>query len=337
MNKTKSIFIPIFRKSRRQFLWTAILILSVSFFQYAAPANRFWGFHGHKIINKTAVFTLPESMLGFYKANIEYIELKSVNPDMRRYIDPNEAPRHYIDLEYFGEIDSIPKYWSKAVNQLGIDSLHSWGILPWHIDLVVYRLTEAFKEGDSERILRLSTDLGHYVADAHVPLHTTENYNGQLTDQHGIHGFWESRLPEIYSVDYELLTGRAKYLEDPREVIWRIIRESHLAVDSVLTIEKDLDNDFAQSKKYGFEDRGKNTVKVYSRLYSRKYHQQLDGMVERRMRSSIHVIGSLWYTCWVNAGQPNLMPQEKIAISDSITMFGKSNSNLRQHGSKLEN
>jgi hypothetical protein len=55
------------------------------------------------------------------------------------------------------------------------------------------RLTRAFKEHDRERILRYSADLGHYIGDAHVPLHCTRNYNGQLSGQHGIHGFWESR------------------------------------------------------------------------------------------------------------------------------------------------
>ncbi|MGB1318222.1 MAG: hypothetical protein ACPG5W_08450, partial [Flavobacteriales bacterium] len=40
--------------------------------------------------------------------------------------------------------------------------------------------------------------------------------------------------------------------------------------------------------------------------YSEEYHKRLNGMVERRMRAAIHTIGSYWYTCWVNAGQPNL-------------------------------
>ena len=66
----------------------------------------------------------------------------------------------------------------------------------------------AFIEKDSDKILKYSADLGHYIADAYVPLHTTENYNGQLTGQKGIHAFWESRLPELFSEDYNYLVDK---------------------------------------------------------------------------------------------------------------------------------
>lgn len=32
----------------------------------------------------------------------------------------------------------------------------------------------------------------------------------------------------------------------------------------------------------------------------------LSGMVERRMRASVLMIGSIWYSAWVDAGQPDL-------------------------------
>jgi hypothetical protein len=60
-----------------------------------------WGFFAHKMINRLAVFTLPESVLLFYKTNIEYITEHAVDADMRRYSDPEEACRHYIDLDYY--------------------------------------------------------------------------------------------------------------------------------------------------------------------------------------------------------------------------------------------
>ena len=45
-------------------------------------------------------------------------------------------------------------------------------------------------------VLRTAADLGHYLADAHVPLHTTGNYNGQRTNQTGIHALWETHNVE---------------------------------------------------------------------------------------------------------------------------------------------
>ena len=84
----------------------------------------------------------------------------------------------------------MPRYWIHAVEKYSEDTLQAYGIVPFHINRVSYWLIDAFKQHDVDRIIELSTDLGHYIADANVPLHTTENYNGQLTGQYGIHGFW---------------------------------------------------------------------------------------------------------------------------------------------------
>ena len=91
-----------------------------------------------------------------------------------------------------------------------------------------------------QRILRISAEIGHYIGDAHVPLHTTENYNGQLTGQEGIHAFWESRLPEMFSDDFDFFVGRATYIANPQSAAWEAVKTSHEAVDSVLNEEKKL-------------------------------------------------------------------------------------------------
>ena len=97
---------------------------------------------------------------------------------------------------------------------------------------------DAFMLRDPDLILKRSADLGHYIADAHVPLHTTENYNGLLTNQEGIHAFWESRLPELFSDDFNFFVGKASYISNPQLAAWKAIQTSHLAVDSVLTMER---------------------------------------------------------------------------------------------------
>ena len=267
-----------------------------------------WGFWGHKRINRIAVFTLPQEMFGFYKHHIEYITASAVNPDKRRYATKGEAPRHYIDIDHYGEqpFDSMPRKWFDAVEKYSEDTLLAYGIVPWHVDRMMLWLTEAFEKKDGPLILRLSAEIGHYIADAHVPLHTTENYNGQLTNQVGIHGFWESRLPELFGEDYDYFVGKASYVENSLDMIWDIVMDSHHMLDSVLTIEKELSQTFDSDQIYSFEKRGATTTRVYSESYSRAYSNHLSGMVERRMRASIIDIGSLWMTAWVNAGQPNL-------------------------------
>lgn len=267
-----------------------------------------WGFFAHKQINRLAVFTLPPEMLGFYKRNIEFITEHAVDPDKRRYAVIGEAQRHYIDLDNYGDnpFENIPRKWDDAVAKFSEDTLQAHGIVPWHIDVMVRRLTFAFKNMNLDQILRYSSDLGHYVGDAHVPLHTTKNYNGQLTNQKGIHGFWESRLPELFSGDYNFFVGKARYIDNVLDFAWETVRQSFAAKDSVLEFESELNARYSADRKYAFENRGAALMRVYSEEYSRDYHIMLNGMVERRMRQTIVAVGSLWYTAWVNAGQPDL-------------------------------
>jgi hypothetical protein len=246
-------------------------------------------------------------MIGFYKKNIDYITEAAVNPDKRRFSSAEEAPRHYIDLDHYGEHSShhMPVFWDDAKAKYTEDTLKAYGIVPWHIYKVFFQLKDAFALRDPQKILRLSAELGHYVADAHVPLHTTENYNGQLTGQEGIHAFWESRLPELFSDHYDFFVGRAKYLKNVQVEIWKTVTAAHSAVDSVLREEKKLSEKFGE-KRFSFETKGKQTQKVYSEEYSKAYHKILNGMVERQMQSAIAMVGSIWYTAWVDAGQPDL-------------------------------
>ncbi|MEX2594777.1 MAG: zinc dependent phospholipase C family protein [Anditalea sp.] len=269
---------------------------------------RAWGFFAHRRINRLAVFSLPLEMIGFFKENILYITENAVNPDRRRYAVDGEAEKHYIDADVFGDsaIYQLPRYWEQAVAKYGEDSLRSFGIGPWNVYSVKMQLTEAFGRKDPKSILRLAADLGHYIGDINVPLHTTENYNGQLTGQYGIHGFWESRIPELLSDDYDFFVGKAVYLENPQLSAWEAVIQAHLALDSVFRFEKELTKRFREDKKYSFEERGNITTKTYSREFTKAYSDLLNGQVERQMRKSIKMTADFWFTAWVDGGQPNL-------------------------------
>lgn len=271
-----------------------------------------WGFFGHKKINRLAVFCLPNEMIGFYKHYINFITEEAVNPDARRYAVAGEAEKHFIDIDvydkYFNDsaVYKMPRYWKQAVERFTEDTLRAYGIVPWHIEKMKQDLTIAFRQKDVRRILRLSTDLGHYIADSNVPLHTTENYNGQKTGQTGIHGFWESRLPELFSQDYDFFVGKAEYIKNTQLRVWDYVINAHQALDSVLRFEKELSQKFPEDKKYVFEERNKVIVRNYSREFSKAYHDKLNGQVERRMRASVKAVADFWYTAWVDAGQPDL-------------------------------
>jgi hypothetical protein len=305
---------------------TTLILLMVLF--SILPDNSFsWGFWAHQRINRMAVFSLPPPMFGFYKYFIDYLTIHAVDPDKRRYAVEGEAACHYIDLDRYGDrpFDSIPRKWKDAVERYSEDTLMAHGIVPWHIERTYYRLTMAMRDKNLHKILRYSADLGHYVGDAHVPLHCTSNYNGQLTNQHGIHGFWESRIPELFGEEFDYLTGRCVYIQDPLQFAWEIVRVSYHAHDSVLSFERKLSDSFPADRKYAVEIKGNTPVTVYSQEYSGLYHRMLDGMVERRMRESVYAVACLWYTAWVNAGQPDLtslldpaLPGNLISPEDSI-------------------
>lgn len=273
--------------------------------------NADWGFEGHRAINRKAIYSLPPEMFGFYKKHLNYLVEHSVDPDKRRYADPDEAVRHYIDIDHFVKpeedpFEAMPTKWSEAVDKFTEDSLKTYGILPWQVTWVTNQLSKAFEEKDVEKILHLSADLGHYVADANVPLHTTENYNGQLTGQEGIHAFWESRIVELYIGEYDLLTPKAHYIENTNKEIWKIVKYSFSQTFLVLSAEIEAGNDVPDDQKFVYAERGSSEQKIQSLTYSNAYNEHLDGMVEDQMKRAIEAVASFWYTAWVNAGQPDL-------------------------------
>ena len=280
-----------------------------------------WGFYAHQKINYFAVFMLPPEMMVLYKPNISFLSEHAVDPDKRRYAVKDEGPRHYIDIDKYGAYPypSLPRKWEDAVAKFGEDSLLQHGIVPWHVQVMLKRLTEALREKNFSRILKNSAEIGHYISDAHVPLHASSNHNGQFTNQKGIHGFWESRVPELLAEKHwDFFIGKAEYIKNPGEFMWARILESALAADSVLRFEKELTSKFSADKKFSFEERNGVVIRQYSTAFTTAFNNKLDGMVERRMRQSISAIASFWYTAWVNAGQPDLksLTRQKFSEND---------------------
>lgn len=310
--------------SLRIFVGAALVILTTS-----------WGFYAHYRVNRLAVFTLPKAMSSFYQANIEYLTEHAISADRRRYVDSAEIPRHYFDADHFGKtpFHTVPQKWADAVQKYTSDTLYKYGTLPWTIQYNYYHLVDAFKSHDTSAILHYSAYLGHYVADACVPLHTTQNHDGQLTHQEGIHALWESRLPEQFGNSYNYYVGKARYLENPLWQAFILCRSSFKGADSVLRIQRQLDKAFPADKKYEIILRGKRKIKDYSAAYCRAYHTALRGMVQRRMRVAILNVGSYWYSAWVDAGQPELnnlidtLPplakQQKTAHEAALYKLGK--------------
>jgi hypothetical protein len=355
-----------------------------------------WGFYGHKLINRMAVYTLPSDLIEFYKSNIQFISDHAVDPDKRRYAVNGEAIKHYIDLDAWTGADAKPlsrdlyhaiifhsnfylindrdsilmfdtlaykdnklifnqavlnkflllknevdlvffsrwmrniawREYESAQWNVSTDSLKNYadfgdykiwiddnftkhGILPYSLEQTYSKLVTAFENKNYIQILKLSSDIGHYIGDAHVPLHTTKNYNGQLTSQDGIHAFWESRIPELLAEkEFDFLVGGASYIENKKDFFWSVILKSHSYVDSVLFIEKRISMEYPKEQQYCFESRLGVLTKLPCENYTKLYNALLDNQVEDRMRESILAIGSIWTSAWVDAGQPQLQTQK---------------------------
>lgn len=355
-----------------------LVLVVLTSFQFSVPIELpAWGFYGHRLINRKAVFTLPNEMIGFYKKHIEFLTEHAVDPDKRRYATKKEAYRHYIDIDHWGEAPfvNLPRkhsdaFWKNAkmtaykndeavfsdtslcsfkdcyespvlkklfydyfikeqgeekievpeemlkslisesqidynIDKIEIEDVLTFqGILPYFFPSHYNRLVNSFRTGDVESVLRYSAEIGHYVSDAHVPLHTTVNYNGQLSDQLGIHAFWESRIPELFAEEeYDFFVGRAEYIPDINNFIWDVILDSHSMVDSVLAIESRLKESFPESQQFCFDERLERNVFVQCPEFALAYQNELEGMVEVQMQKSIHALGSIWYSAWVDAGE----------------------------------
>ena len=290
---------------------TLISILLLYTSSYTAKED--WGFFGHKKINELPIYTLPNELRSFYKSHASEIIEWSVAPDQRRYVIAEEGMKHYIDLDLYDSFP-LPKYWNQAVEKYGRAYLEEKGIVPWNTFFVYHSLVKAMAAKNYKRIIKISADLGHYVADSHVPLHTTSNYNGQFTDQLGIHAFWESRLPELYFESYDLFTNRASYIEDVQGELWATIMESNALLDSVFILEEEITKRVGEDKKYAYMQRGKKVIRMPSEYYTSKYNDVGGGVVEQRMKKSILRVSSLWFSAWIDAGQPILNNNESLGI-----------------------
>jgi len=297
-----------------------------------------WGFYAHQKINYYATFLLPPEMMVLYKPNIAFLSEHAVDPDKRRYAVADEGPRHYIDIDHYGIYPyvNLPHKWKDAVEKFGEDSLKEYGIVPWHIQIMLNRLTAAFKEKNFTKIMKASAELGHYIADSHVPLHANSNHNGQLTNQKGIHAFWESRVPELLAEkEFDFFIGKAAYIANPLDFTWARVLESAKAADSVLQFESELTKQFPTDQKYAFENRNGVLIRQYSSAFTIAFNKKMEGMIERRMRQSIFAVASFWYTAWVNAGQPDLkdLAKQQFSAADAEE-FDKLNTQWR-NGSKM--
>lgn len=158
-----------------------------------------WGGLGHRLITEQVMQNLPQEMPVTTEWKAYIIEHCS-DPDKRKDETPGEFEKHFIDLDFYDEFKRGEMISSKEllISKYGEEKVIEMGVLPWTILETYENLIKAFQEENSENILLYASDLAHYVEDGSQPMHVILNYDGDLTDQDGIHSRYETVMLKKY-------------------------------------------------------------------------------------------------------------------------------------------
>jgi len=269
----------------------------------AAPAPSYaWGFAAHKLIAERMIALLPVEIRPLFEQRTAYVVERAVDPDLWRNIFEDEAPNHFVDLDYFGKYPypDLPREYDRAVQRWGRAVIHSQGLLPWRVAELFGKLQREFEGLKrqnapsylAENITFYATVMGHYVGDAHVPLHSVVNYDGQVTNQRGIHGRWESELFDRTRARLTIAPGPVRPVKDPRDFMFETLLASNLLADAVLASDK----------------RAAAGRKFYDDGYFESLEKDQFDALERRLNESITAVASLITAAWEAAGRPAVPP-----------------------------
>ncbi|MDZ7289601.1 MAG: hypothetical protein ONB44_08895 [candidate division KSB1 bacterium] len=277
-------------------LWRILLVAS---FLLLPTMLWSWGFVAHKWINREAIKLLPAPLQSFYHSVADSVVEKSIDPDLRRKRVPNEEFHHYIDIDHYGRYPfaELPRDYQTAVQKFSADTLLRYGDAPWHIARLTDSLAAAMRQGQIKTIIQLSADLGHYVADLHMPLHLTENYDGQMTNNRGIHARFEWHMIERFQDRIHLTPSAVDSIANPTEFAFEIILSSYVWSDNLLRADtRARDPRRLYQRREDFDD-----------AYYEKLFALTQTVAEQQMSAAAQAVASYWYTAWLRAGRPRLM------------------------------
>ena len=248
-----------------------------------------WGASGHKIINRRSTISFPP-LMGFLNWS-DSLAAHSSDADYRRNTDTSEAKRHYIDIDDYPEFIAngrIPQSLDSLISIHGSSFVNAKGILPFSIMATTDSVKKYFQLHDFQKAMLHAADLGHYVADGHNPLHITRNYDGQYTNQTGVHSRYETQLINRDSAYITYTFENAIYVSDLNQFVFNFLYDNYRYVDSVLKYDS-IAHAFAPS---------------YNTSYYQKYWELAGNFTKMLFNNASHFIASLIYTSWVNSGSP---------------------------------
>lgn len=259
-----------------------------------------WGFPAHRYITEQALALLPAALRPVFEARRAFVVERSIDPDLWRNAGfEEEAPNHFLDFGFAGygafPFTALPRDYDEAVRVFGREVVREQGTVPWRTAEFHGRLRRAFEDLKRpnpgyalDNIAFYSAVLAHYVSDAHVPFHATINYDGQLTDQRGIHARFESELFDQLRPRLQAPGTAGTPVTAPRDRIFDILLEGYQLVDSVLAADK--------AAVQGRE--------LYDDGYFAAFASGAGPVLERRVRESIVAVAAFITGAWEQAGRP---------------------------------
>lgn len=263
-----------------------------------------WGWEAHRWITAAAVDILPADMRATVMAQRDGIIAHSPDPDLWRD-DPLEYSRHFIDLDLAdttgAPYPNIPYTYRLALEKYGVDALQDIGSLPWRIDAYYYDLVAAM-EAPTDSLWVIMAALGHYCSDATMPMHTTVNYDGQLTGNRGIHYRFEWWIPEQFADEIRLDPVAPLLVTDRIAAAWRVIYQSNVLVDTLLAADTDVRRTFREPIRNPNDRHGRGRDAEYDALL----YDRLGEIITSQLELAAQFTAGIWYAAWLDAGRPDL-------------------------------
>lgn len=254
-----------------------------------------WGSTGHQKINGSSSLSFNAAMTQF-QAWSATLAAHASDADIRKATDPTEGPKHYIDVDNYSDFLNngfIIQDFDSAISAYGQTAIYDNGILPWATIICYDSLRSCFEREDWSQAVLFAADLGHYVADGHMPLHITRNYNGQYTGNTGIHSRYESTMINAYIGQMVYGGDSIQQVPDVSQYIFDYLYQNYIYVDSVIAADN-------------------YAISLSSNTSSSTYKQALwdasSGFTIQLFRDASHALAELMYSAWLEAGSPLINP-----------------------------
>ena len=267
----------------------------------AAPSPVFaWGSAAHRYIMSRAIDLLPAELHPFFDHYRTELVVRVVDPDTWRTVGWQDDPNHFLNLgvREYGEFPftELPREYGAAVEKFGMATLRRNGLLPWRAQEEFGNLRRAFEAftrnapyAPSDVVL-FAAVASHYIEDATMPLHASNNYDGQFTGQNGVHARFETALFERYQSKLTVTPAPPQPMAEPRDAAFDLALASYQSVPELLAADKEA-------------IAGRDT---YDDEYFERFFVRARPLLERRLSAAITATASLIVGAWQQAGRPQI-------------------------------